>query len=75
MSRSTRIVNISLPEEAAQDLDRQARGRNTSRSAIIREALATSSRLKELKKLQQYGTKIAEKLGLENYDDIETYFG
>lgn len=73
MSRTTTIVNFSAPPKLAQQIDKQAKKEGRTKSELMRKALESYLFKKDLRELQRYGRTIAEKLGLETYDDIEEY--
>ena len=52
-ARTSRIVSISLPKETSEELDRLAKARELSRSALLREALREYRRARERAELER----------------------
>ena len=73
MSRNTVIINFSAPPKLAKDIEKQAKKQDKTKSQLIREAITAYTFNKRLEALQVKGEEIAEKLGLESYDDIEEF--
>ena len=72
MTRTTKIVNFSLPPEIYKQMEELAKQRNTSKSQVLREALtqyvASERRWQQMRK---WGEETAKKLGIKGEDDIE----
>jgi len=75
VTRTTTIVNFSAPPKLAKKIEKQAKKEGTTKSELLRKAMESYLFEKELRELQKVGSSLAEKLGLESYDDIEEYFG
>ncbi len=73
MARNTVIINFSAPPELAEELEMQAKKEDKTKSQLIREAVESYTFKNKLEELQAKGEIIAEKLGLESYDDIENF--
>jgi metal-responsive CopG/Arc/MetJ family transcriptional regulator len=73
--RSTTIINISAEPKLAKEIEKQAKKEGKTKSELLRDAFKSYLFDKKLRDLQTYGRVVAEKLGLESYDDIEEYFG
>ena len=73
MTRTTTIVNFSAPPKLAKQIKMQAKKEGRTKSELMRRALESYMFKNDLRELQKYGREIAEKLGLETYDDIEEY--
>lgn len=73
MTRTTTIVNFSAPPQLAKQIEKRAKKEGRTKSELMRKALESYLFKKDLRELQRYGRTIAEKLGLETYDDIEKY--
>ncbi|MFV1917073.1 MAG: ribbon-helix-helix protein, CopG family [Patescibacteria group bacterium] len=73
MARTTTIVNFSAPPKLARQIEMQAKKEGKTKSELLRKALESYLFKKDFRELQKYGRTIAEKLGLETYDDIEEY--
>lgn len=72
MTRQTKIINMSIPQDLYSSLDKIARQRGTSRSQILKEALKNyideEIRWQQIRK---WGKETATKLGIKNEDDVE----
>lgn len=75
MARTTTVVNFSAPPKLAKQIEIQAKKEGRTKSELIRKALESYMFKSRLRDFQKVGSAIAEKLGLESYDDIEEYFG
>ena len=75
MQRSTVIINFSAPPKLAKNIERQAKSEGKTRSELLRNAFESYVFKKKLREFQKVGREIAQKLGLETYDDIEKYLG
>lgn len=75
MARKTAIINFSVPPKLAKMIARQAKLEKKSKSELLRDAFKSYIFDQKLKKFQEVGRALAQKLGLESYDDIEEYFG
>jgi hypothetical protein len=73
MARKTKVINFSAPPALAKMIARQAKLEKKSKSELLRDAFESYMFEKRLRELQKVGQEIAEKLGLESYDDIEKY--
>lgn len=73
MPRNTVILNISASPSLAKEVDEMAKKEDKTRSELLREAFKTYVFGARLKSLQQKGSVVAQKLGLESYDDIEQF--
>ncbi|OGM31509.1 hypothetical protein A2803_02105 [Candidatus Woesebacteria bacterium RIFCSPHIGHO2_01_FULL_44_21] len=75
MPRTTTIINFSAPPKLAKQIKAEAKRENKTQSELLRDAFSSYMFKKQLRKFQARGAAIAEKLGLETYDDIEEFFG
>ena len=75
MQRNTVIINFSAPPKLAKNIERQAKNEGKTRSELLRNAFESYLFKRKLKEFQRVGSEVAQKLGLETYDDIEKYFG
>jgi hypothetical protein len=75
MARNTVIINFSAPPKLAKLISTQARKEKKSKSQLLRDALESYMFNNKLREYQKIGSAIAQRLGLESYDDIEEYFG
>lgn len=56
-------------------ISRRAKRERKSKSELLRDAFQSYLFDQQLKEFQEVGRALAQKLGLESYDDIEKYFG
>jgi len=75
MARTTTIINFSAPPSIARLIVQQAKKEGKTQSELLRDAFESYMFAKKLRKFQETGKIIAQKLELESYDDIEKYFG
>jgi len=75
MPRTTTIINFSAPPKLAKEINQLAKKEGKTRSELVRDALASYAFRMRLEKIQMKARVMAEKLGLETYDDIEKFFG
>jgi len=72
MTRTTKIVNFSLPPEIYKQVEELAKQKETSRSQVLREALkqyvASERRWQQIRK---WGEETAKRLGIEDEDGVE----
>ena len=73
--RSTIVINISAAPKLAREIGRQAKKEGKTKSELLRNAFESYMFDRRLREFQKVGSVLAEKLGLESYDDIEDYFG
>jgi len=73
MARSTVILNFSTPPSLAKEIDKLAKKEDKTRSELLRDAFKAYVFKGRLESLQQKGAVVAQKLGLESYDDIENF--
>ena len=72
MARSTRIVNLSLPPEVFEEVERMAREENTSRSEVLREALRQYTRNQKLwRRIYRWGEESAGELGIGSDAEVD----
>jgi len=72
-TRTSRVISISLPRSTSEELDRLARERALSRSAVLREALREYQAALERAELDgvfQIGTRYGRRLGLRTDETI-----
>jgi hypothetical protein len=66
-------VSFSVDEELRDDLDRLAKEQKRSKSDLFREMYNYYRFKTTLRRIQDQGVLIAEKLGLETDDDVYKY--
>jgi len=72
MGRSTRVVNMSVDEGLYADIDRMASERGTSRSQVLREALARYVAAEtHWRELLRWGEESAGRAGILSDADVE----
>lgn len=75
MTRTTAIINFSAPPKLAKEIEKQAKKEARTKSELLRSAFESYMFRKKLREYQKVGRVIAQKLGLETYDDIEKFLG
>ena len=75
MPRKTTIINFSAPPAIARMIVKQAKLEEKTKSELLRDAFFSYMFSQRLKTIQEAGKMIAQKFGLESYDDIEKYVG
>ncbi|MBI5555566.1 MAG: ribbon-helix-helix protein, CopG family [Elusimicrobia bacterium] len=70
MSRTTKVWNISLPPDMAEQAEAVAKKEARTKSELVREALRQYMWSIRWKDLQAYGQKKAKDLGLRE-EDVE----
>ncbi len=73
MNRTTAIINFSASPDIAKQISMTAKSEGRSKSELLRDAFLSYSFDKKLANLQQIGQILAQKIGLESYDQIEEY--
>ena len=72
MARGTRIVNLSLPPDVFEEVERMAREENTSRSEVLREALRQYIRTQKLwRQIYRWGEESARELGIGSDAEVD----
>jgi CopG family transcriptional regulator/antitoxin EndoAI len=66
--RATKLITISMLPDLLKEAERVAKEENRTRSELIREALRRYIADRELRRLQRYGMKRAQELGLRQED-------
>lgn len=70
---SPATVSFSVDTELRDDLDRLAKDQKRSKSDLFREMYNYYRFKTSLRRIQDHGVLIAERLGLETDDDVYTY--
>ena len=73
MSRTTAVINFSASQQLARLITIQAKKEHKTKSELLRDAFNAYMFDQQLKSIQQTGRVIAQKLGLDSYDEIEEY--
>lgn len=63
--RTTKILSLSLPPELLREAERIAKKEGRTKSELFREALRRYIQDKKWRKLQEYGMRQAQKLGIK----------
>lgn len=72
MVRGTKIVNLSLPPEVFEEVERMAREENKSRSEVLREALRQYTRTQKLwRQIYRWGEESARELHIGSEADVD----
>ncbi len=74
MARTSKVVSVSLPPEAAEEFERLARDDRRNKSELFREMLRVYRGFVETgsyETLQRYGAARARRLGIETEADVE----
>ncbi|HLB62676.1 MAG TPA: ribbon-helix-helix protein, CopG family [Actinomycetota bacterium] len=72
--RSTRVLTVSVPPEAADDFERLAEREGRNRSELFREMLRVYRAYEETRtfeSLQRYGAAQASRRGIKTEKDVE----
>ncbi len=72
--RTSKVVTVSLPPEAAEDFERIAEDEGRNRSELFREMLRiyrTYRETRTFESLQRYGSSKAAGQGIRNENDVE----
>ena len=76
MSQSQRaIINISLPQTMAEEINKTAKIENKTISELLREAWREYQFRKDWSQIRRWGDETAKRNGIESYDDIEKIAG
>ena len=74
-TQQRQIISISLSPAILRELERLVKSERKTRSELLREALRQYTIEKNLEQVYKYGEKIAAKLGIETYEDVERIGG
>ncbi|HEX6231382.1 MAG TPA: ribbon-helix-helix protein, CopG family [Actinomycetota bacterium] len=72
--RSTRVLTVSVPPDAARDFERIAEQEGRNRSELFREMLSvyqTYLETRTFESLQRYGAAQAARKGVKTEEDVE----
>lgn len=69
------IVNISMPQAMAEEINNTAKNENKTISELIREAWREYQFRKDWASIRRWGDDTAKRMGIESYDDIEKIAG
>lgn len=68
-------MNISMPKNLEKQIKAMAKEENRTKSELLREAFKSYKSSKEWQKIWAWGDKIARRMGIESYDDVEKIAG
>ena len=74
-TRSTRILNISLPPEMYDEIEQVAREESRTKSELMREAFRQYQFNRRWGLLRRWGEDTALRLGIETDEDVERLAG
>lgn len=66
----TKLLSVSVSDELMRDAEAIAEARGTTKSELVREALRRQIELEQLRELQRYGRRQAERRGI-GPEDVE----
>ena len=72
--RTTKPIAVSLPADLLRETERVAREETCTRSELIRAALQQYLASRRWRRLRQWGTQTAERLGLKTEADLQRLF-
>ena len=75
MKIQRKIINISVPAVIERQINNLAKEENKTKSELLREAFRVYKSRKDWARIRAWGEKIALKMGIESYDDIERIAG
>lgn len=71
MARQSKIVNMSLPPETSEEVNKLARQKGLSRSELLRQALKEYvASEKRWQQIRRWGEKAAKKLRIKDEEDV-----
>ncbi len=69
---NTQTINISLPKNLLEDIDKRAQQESRSRSEFLREAARVYlRRISSWDEIYKLGSKTAKKFGIKTEDDVD----
>jgi metal-responsive CopG/Arc/MetJ family transcriptional regulator len=68
---STKPISVSLPADLLRETQRVAREEGRTRSDLIRDALQQYLASRRWRRLRQWGSEAAERLGLKSEADLQ----
>jgi predicted DNA-binding protein len=73
MAQTLATVSFSVDVNTKEDLDKLAEKTGRSKSDIFREMYSYYRFSQALRNIQEYGSRISERLGLESDEDVYEY--
>ncbi len=72
MSRTTKIVNFSIPPELFSEIEKISKEKGTSRSQLLKEALTMYiASEKRWQRIRKWGEETRERLEIKDESDID----
>lgn len=69
------IINISVPQAMAQQINEVAKEEDKTVSELLREAFRVYRWRRDWGKIRRWGDETAKRMGIESYDDVEKIAG
>lgn len=69
------IINISVPPQMEKQIEAMAKKENKTKSELLRDAFRVYKFQKDWVRIRLWGEQIAQKMGIESYDDVERIAG
>lgn len=72
MPRSTKVINLSLPPDVFEEVERMAREEGKSRNQVLQEALRQYTRTqRRWRQIYGWGQESAKVLGIQSEADVD----
>jgi metal-responsive CopG/Arc/MetJ family transcriptional regulator len=71
MSRSTKLVTISLPPDLLRNAERAAKEEHRTKSELLREALRTYIASRQWAQIREWGDRTAKEYSIKSEADVE----
>lgn len=75
MLTQRQIINISMPAAMEKQIEAMAKKENKSKSELMRDAFRVYKLQKDWARIRLWGQQIAQRMGIESYDDVERIAG
>ena len=69
------IINISVPQAIAKQINKTAKAENKTKSELLREAFRVYLWRREWTKIRALGKETAKRMKIKTYDDVERIAG
>lgn len=69
------IINISVPPQMEKQIVAMAKKENKTKSELLRDAFRVYKLQKDWARIRLWGQQIAQRMGIESYDDVERIAG
>lgn len=74
-TRSTRILNISVPPNMLKEIEEVAEAEHRTKSELMREAFRHYKFMRRWRVLRELGKHTAERFKLRNGEELEKFLG